>query len=170
MEEEYFPYEVDQPLEEQIVSSQVNSIIRSYSSLERGGPFIENVDAIKIEDFGQPIPPRIIRDHFNNITRQHFEKHSVVAQAEILHGLIKHKKLKHATKLLGVQDAKRKKTHMNVTKNICKAFTMFGESRKPNVQVVRREITTVIVAPSTTKKQKLASMSKSLHVSRKKLA
>lgn len=68
MEEEYFPYEVDQPLEEQIVSSQVNSIIRSYSGLERGGPFIENLDGIKIEDFEQPIPPRIIRDHFNNIT------------------------------------------------------------------------------------------------------
>lgn len=81
---------------------------------------------------------------------------------------MKHKKLKHATNILGVQDAESKKTHMNVIENISRAFTMFGKSRKPDVQDTRREITTVIVAPSTSRQQKFATMLKFLHVSIKK--
>lgn len=89
-----------------------------------------------------------------------------VAQDQILYRLIKHEKLKHATNILGVQDVKIKKS---VIENILKAFAMFGKLRKHVVQVAHRVITTDIVAPRTSRQQKLATMSKLLHVSIKTL-
>ena len=42
--------------------------------------------------------------------------------------MIKHKKLKHDTKLFGFQDAKSIEARVNVIKNISKAFSKFGKS------------------------------------------
>jgi len=39
----------------------------------------------------------------------------MITQAQILHGLIKHKNLKHVTNLLGFQDAKSEKAHNTIT-------------------------------------------------------
>ena len=50
----------------------------------------------------------------------------MITQYQILHGSIKHKKLKHATKLLGFKDVKNKNTCENVTT----ALSAFGKSRK----------------------------------------
>ena len=58
---------------------------------------------------------------------------------------------------------------MNVTKNISKEFSKFGKLRKPYAQVACREITTTIMAPSTSRQQMVATMSKLIHVSRKTL-
>jgi hypothetical protein len=58
---------------------------------------------------------------------------------------------------------------VNVTENVSKEFSKFGKSRKPDVQATCREITTVFVAPSTSRQQMVATMSKLLHVSRKTL-
>ena len=49
---------------------------------------------------------------------------------------------------------------MNVTESISKPFSIFGKSRKLDVRVVHREITTVGVAPSTSRQQMVAAMSK----------
>ena len=70
----------------------------------------------------------------------------MITQAQILHGLIKHKKLKHATKLLGFKDVKNKNACENVTENVTTALSTFGKSRKTDISVARREITTAIVA------------------------
>ena len=44
------------------------------------------------EEFGNPTPDRTIREHVSNIIKLYFEQQSVITQAQILHGLIKHKK------------------------------------------------------------------------------
>lgn len=129
--------------------SRVDKILGSCSVLERGGRFAENLDASIIEDLRELIPVLIVREHVSNIIRQYFEKYLLVALAQILHGFIKHKKLKHATKCLGFQDARNRKARMNVTENISNALSMFRKSRKLDVQVSHRVTTIVIVAPST---------------------
>ena len=53
-------------------------------------------------------PDWTIREHVSNIIKLYFEQQSVITQAQILHGLIKHKKLKRATKLFGFKDVKIK--------------------------------------------------------------
>ena len=49
-----------------------------------------------------------------------------MAQAQILHRLVKHKQLKCATNLLGFQDAKTKKTCENAIENVRIALSSFG--------------------------------------------
>ena len=71
-------------------------------------------DATQVE-FKNPAPDRTIRNHVSNIIKLYFEQQSVITQAQILHGLIKHKKLKRATKLLGFKDVKNKNARENVT-------------------------------------------------------
>ena len=107
-----------------------------------------------------------IREHVSNIIKLYFEQQSVITQAQILHGLIKHKKLKCATKL-GFKDVKNKNPCENVTKNVTIALSAFGKPRKTDINAARREITIVIVARSTSRNQMVATMSKLLHVSRK---
>jgi hypothetical protein len=157
------PYEIDQPIEKRDVPYQVSSITRSCSGLERGGSFVESLDASTQEDLREPSHDHRAREHVSNIIRLYFDKQLVVTQAQILHGLIKHKKLKCATKFLGFRHAKSRKVLVNVTKNISKSFSKFGKSRKLDVQVACREITIVIVVPITSRQQMEATMSKFLH-------
>ena len=98
------------------------------------------------EEFRNLTPDRTIREHVSNIIKLYFKQQSMITQAQILHGLIKHKKLKCATKLLGFKDVKNKNACENVTKNVSTVLSAFGKSRKINIIVSRREITTAIVA------------------------
>ena len=68
-----------------------------------------------------------IRENFNNIIKLYFEQQSVITQAQILHGLIKQKKLKRATKLLGFKDVKNKNACENLTENVTSALLAFGK-------------------------------------------
>ena len=83
----------------------------------------------------------------------------------MLHGLIKHKKLKHATKLLGFKDVQNKNACENVTKNVTTALAEIGKSGKTYIKATRGEITTAIVAWSTSINRMVTTMSKLLHVS-----
>ena len=76
-----------------------------------------------------------------------------MTQAQILHRLIKHRKLKDTTKILCFHDDKSTKVHVNIIRNISKALSMFGKSRKYRIQANRRDITTIIVAPRTSRIQ-----------------
>lgn len=120
------PYEVDQPGEEQDVPYQVSRINGSCNGLERGGSLAKCLDASTQEDLGKPNHDHIVRKNGSDIISLYFDKHPVVTQPHILHGLIKHKKLKCATKLFGFQDAKSTKACVNAIENISKAFYKFG--------------------------------------------
>ena len=98
------------------------------------------------EEFGNPTPDWTIREHVSNIMKLHFEQQSVITQVQILHGLIKHKKIKRATKLLGFKDVKNKNACENVVENVTTTLSAFGKSRKNDIRDARREITTAIVA------------------------
>lgn len=89
---------------------------------------------------------------------------SIITEAQILHGLIK-----HATKLLGFLVARNAKVPKNVSKNVLKILSSFGESRKTNIQVTHMEIRISTVAPGTSRNQMVTTMSKLLCVSRKTL-
>ena len=79
--------------------------------------------------------------------------------------MIKNKKLKRATKLLGFEDVKNKNACENVTENVTNALSAFKKSRKTDISAARREITTTIVAQSTSRNRMITKMSKLLQVS-----
>ena len=54
---------------------------------------LSGLDDATQEEFGNPTPDQTIREHVSNIMKFHFEQQSVITQVQILHGLIKHKKL-----------------------------------------------------------------------------
>ena len=110
-----------------------------------------------------------IREHVSNIIKLYFEQQSVITQAQILHGLIKHKKMKGSTKLLGFKDVKNKSACEIVTENVTTALFTFGNSRKTDIRDARREITTPIVAQRTSRNRMVTTMSKLLHVLRKNI-
>ena len=112
---------------------------------------LRGLDDTTQEEFGNLTPDRTIRDHVSNIIKLYFEQQSVITQAQILHGLIKQKKLKRAMKLLGFKDVKNKNACENVTKNVTTALSTFGKSRKTDISAARREITTTIMARSTSR-------------------
>ena len=63
------------------------------------------------EEFGNLSPVWTLRKYIRNITKLHFEKHLVITQTQILHGLLKHKRLKNATNILGFKYVKGKMEH-----------------------------------------------------------
>ena len=104
------PHDLDQPSLDTF-PSHISSIIGSYSGIGRGVNCLEDCEVVVVrEEIGNLISSRTVREHVINIIKSHFEQHLVMEQAQILHGLIKHKKMKHTTKLLGFQDAKTKTT------------------------------------------------------------
>ena len=77
--------------------------------------------------------------------------------------------MKCVTKLLGFKDVKNRNACENVTKNVTTTLSAFGKSRKTDISTAHREITTSIVAQSTSRNRMVTTMSKLLHVSTKTL-
>ena len=75
---------------------------------------LRGLDDSTQEEFGNLILDWKIREHVSNTIKFYFEQQSVITQAKILHGLIKHKKFKRATNLLGFKDVKNKNACENV--------------------------------------------------------
>ena len=110
---------------------------------------LRGLNDVTQEEFRNLTPNRTIRDHASNIIKLYFEQQSMITQAQILHGLIKHKKFKCDTNLLGFKDVKNKNACENVAENVTTALSAFGKSRKIDINDSCREITTAIVARST---------------------
>ena len=86
------PHDPDQPSKNKL-PSHILGIIGSCSGVGRGGNLLQDCEVVDVqEELGNLIPARTVRGHVNNIIKFYFEQHSVMAQAQILHGLIKHKK------------------------------------------------------------------------------
>ena len=60
--------------------------------------YLRGLDDASQEEFGNLTPDRTIINQVSNIIKFYFEQQSVITLAQILHGLIKHKKMKRATK------------------------------------------------------------------------
>ena len=58
---------------------------------------LRGLDDSTQEEFQNLTPDRKIREHVSKIIKLYFEQQSMITQSQILHGLIKHKKLKRAT-------------------------------------------------------------------------
>jgi ABC-type ATPase with predicted acetyltransferase domain len=128
---------------------------------------LKNVDTYK---FGEKKPDHIIRYHVKNMYNTFFKDESIATQAQLLRGLIRSKKLKEATSLLGIQKStKDTKVKQNVFENITSALKSFGKSRKKDVSVARRVIQTTIVPSSNIKYRLTQHMEKAMGTSRKTL-
>ena len=126
--------------------SDFSRVIGSFNDVGMSANCLRGLDDATQEEFGNPTLDWAIKEHVINIIKLYFEQQSVITQAQILHGLIKHKKMKCATKLLGFKDVKNKNAHENVTENVTTALFAFGKSRKTDISAARRVITTAIVA------------------------
>ena len=79
-----------------------------------------------------------------------FKDESIATQTQILKGLIKSKKLKEATSLLGIKKStKDAKVKCNVFENVANALKYFGNSRKVTHRIARKEIKTSIISSIT---------------------
>jgi ABC-type ATPase with predicted acetyltransferase domain len=93
---------------------------------------LENVDTDK---FGKKEVNHYIRYHVTNMYNTFFKDESVTIQDQLLLCLIKSRKLKEATSLLGIQKStKDTKVKQNVFDNITSVLKAFGKSRKKRCQ------------------------------------
>jgi hypothetical protein len=128
---------------------------------------LENVDTDK---FGKKKAKHYIRYRTKNIYNTYFKDESVTTQAQLLLSLLKSRKLKEATSLLGIQKSKKDtKVQHNVFNNITGVLKSFGKSRKENVRVARKTLQTTIVSGSNIKDRLTRHMAKNLGTSRKTL-
>jgi hypothetical protein len=128
---------------------------------------LENVDTDK---FGKKRAKHYIRYRTKNIYNTYFKDESVTAQAQLLLSLLKSRKLKEATSLLGIQKStKDTKVQQNVFNNISGLLKVFGKSRKENIRVARKTLQTTIVSGSNIKDRLTRHMAKTLGTSRKTL-
>ena len=61
----------DQPAEDPM-PSRVSRMVRSCSGFERGGNYLEDLDAVMQEQFGDLIPDRTVREYVSNIIKSYF--------------------------------------------------------------------------------------------------
>jgi hypothetical protein len=100
----------------------------------------------------------------------YFKNESVITQAQLLLSLLKSRKLKEATSLLGIQKStKDTKVQQNVFNNITSVLKDFGKSRKKDVCVARKTLQTTIVSERNIKDRLTLHMEKTLGMSRKTL-
>jgi ABC-type ATPase with predicted acetyltransferase domain len=103
---------------------------------------LENVDTDK---FGKKKDKHYISYRTKNMYNTFFKDESVTVQDQLLLCLIKSRKLKEATSLLGIQNlTKDTKENQNVFDNITTVLKAFGNSRKKDVSVARRAIQTKV--------------------------
>ena len=97
----------DQPSQDR-APSDFSRVIGSFNDIGMDANCLRGLDDATQEEFGNPAPDWTITEHASNIIKFYFQQQSVITQAQILHGLIKQKKLKRAKKLLGFKDVKKK--------------------------------------------------------------
>ena len=128
---------------------------------------LENVDTDK---FGKKKAKHYIRYWAKNIYNTYFKDESVTTQAHLLLSLLKSRKLKEATSLLGIQKStKDTKVQQNVFNNITGLLKGFGKSRKENVCAARKTLQTTIVLGNNIKDHLTRHMEKMMGMSRKTL-
>jgi ABC-type ATPase with predicted acetyltransferase domain len=128
---------------------------------------LENVDTDK---FGKKKAKHYIRYRTKNMYNTFFKDESVTVQAQLLLCLIKSRKLKEATSLLGIQKSKKStKVKQNVFDNITIVLKAIGKSRKKYVSFACRAIQTTIVSSRNVKYCLTRHMAKTMGTSRKTL-
>ena len=67
-------------------------VIGSFNDIGMSTNCLRGLDDATQEEFENSAPDRIVIEHVSSIIKLYFEQKSVLTQAQILHGLIKHKK------------------------------------------------------------------------------
>jgi hypothetical protein len=99
-----------------------------------------------------------------------FKDESVTVQAQLLLCLMKSRKLKEATSLLGIQKStKDTKVTQNVFNNKISVLKAFGKSRKAYVRIACRAIQTIVVSSNNIKDRLTRHMEETMGTSRKTL-
>jgi hypothetical protein len=128
---------------------------------------LENVDTHK---FGKKEAKNYIRYRTKNMYNTFFKDESVTIQTQLLLYLIKSRKLKEATSLLGIQKStKDTKVKQNVFDNITSVLKDFAKYRKKDVSVARRVIQTTVVSSRNIKDRLTRHMEKTMGTSKKNI-
>ena len=104
------------------------------------------MDPTKIEELGPPMAKRTVRDKVKSGLKHNFEGLSIIAQAQMLHGFLKHKSLKNAVELLGIKSEKEVLANEMVTKNVTSALATLAIKRSQVENNARRALLTAVVA------------------------
>ena len=73
--------------------SNFSRVIGSFNDVGMDGNCLRGLDDSTQEEFRNLTPDQKIREHVSNIIKLYFEQQLVITQAQILHELIKHKKI-----------------------------------------------------------------------------
>ena len=85
------------------------------------------MDPTKIEELGPPMVERKVRDKVNSGLRHFFEGKSIIAQAQMLRGFLKHKSLKNFVELLDIKSEKEVLVNQTVSKNVTSALATLAK-------------------------------------------
>ena len=149
------------PISLQLIGSSKN-VVYNYK-------FLENMDATKIEELGPPLAKRTVRDKVKSVLKHTFEGLSIIAQAQLLRGLIKHKSLTNAVELLGIKSEKEVLANEMVTNNVTSALGILAKGRSNVAKNARRALLTGAVAKGTSSSRLMSTTSKLIKTSRKSL-
>ena len=81
--------------------SYFSRVIGSFNDVGMAANCLIGLDDATQEEFGNPTPDRTIREYVSNIIKLYFEQQLVITQAQILHELIKQKKIETCHKVVG---------------------------------------------------------------------
>jgi ABC-type ATPase with predicted acetyltransferase domain len=128
---------------------------------------LENVDTDK---FGKKKAKNYIRYRTKNMYNTYSKDEPVTTQSQLLLSLLKSRKLKEATSLLGIQKSTNDtKVQQNVFNNVISVLKAFGKFRKEDVRVACKMLQTTIVSGNNIKDRLTLHMEKNLGMSRKTL-
>ena len=84
------------------------------------------MDSSKIEEFEPSMRDHTTQYRAKQILKNYLEGISVIAQAQLLHRLLKQKCLKYAIKLLGIKSIKEVNTNEIISKNMTSALAILA--------------------------------------------
>ena len=111
--------------------------------------FLENMDPTKIEELGPPMAERTVRDEVNFVLKHIFEGKSIIAQAQMLRGFLKHKSLKNVVELLGIKSEKEVLANEMVSKNVMLVLATVAKKRSQVDKNARGALLTGVVMKRT---------------------
>ena len=88
----YVGIDLGQPSQNRVPSS-FSRVIGRFNDVGMDEICLRGLDDATQEEIWNPTPDQTIRENVSNIIKLYFEQQSVITQAQILHGLIKHKNL-----------------------------------------------------------------------------
>ena len=124
--------------------------------------FLENMDSSKIKELRPLMRDHTTRYREKQILKNYLEVIYVIAQAQLLHGLLKQKCIKDAIKLLGIKSIKEVNRNKMVSKNMTSNLSTLARKRSRDLVFARKTLLIWVVAKNTATGRLLAMTARTL--------